>query len=157
MRTAFRLIGLAVLAVPIYWTADKLLQIYATSIAKQQVLAQVQNEEYLAELFSLPLPLQYANYVVLEGKSLKDNPISGQLYLMKERQPKPFRVLFLYTDGVERKHWFEYPTEGCTVVYCKYDSTLLMAIQTPSKMDVTYVFREKSIEKKVLMGNPPRK
>ena len=79
MASAFRLICYALLAVPTYWTADKLLQIYATSIAKDRVLSQVQDEKYLSELFSIPLPFQYADYVTLEGKSLKENSIAGQL------------------------------------------------------------------------------
>ena len=151
MASAFRLIFYALLAVPTYWTADKLLQIYATSIAKDRVLAQVQDEKYLSQLFAIPLPFQYANYEIIEGKSLKVNGIARQLAAMKERQTKPFKLYFKYTDGVERKHWYEYPTEGCTVVYCTYNPALLQPIPPLAEKDVAYVVRDKRIHTEVLL------
>lgn len=151
MPTTFRLICLALLAVPAYWTADKLLQIHATSIAKDRVRAQVQDETYLSELFDIPTPFHYADYVTLEGKSLKDNAIAGQLKFMHEARTKPFRIHFKYTDGVEKVHWYEYPTDGCTVVYCAYNPGLLHPIPSPLENDVTSLFREKWVEIDVLI------
>ena len=70
---------------------------------------------------------------------------------MRDKQTKPFKLYFEYTDGVARKHWYEYPTEGCTVVYCTYDPALLKPIPIPSERDVTYSIRKRRLKTGVLL------
>jgi hypothetical protein len=116
----------AVLAIPTYWVADKLIQTYATSIAKDRILTRVQDEEYLANIFHLQRPFLYANFLVFYGTSLEENELAIYINTTTRLPKKRFHIYFEYTNGVGEKLYYEYMSERCGERYCHYDKDSLI-------------------------------
>jgi hypothetical protein len=150
------LICTALLAVPAFWTGDKLLQIHATSIAKERVLARVQDEEYLSQLFSIPTPFQYADYYVFEANYLTRkeshtrNELTRFLKFTTAIPTKRFRIYLKYTDRLAKIQWFEFPLDGCKDGYCNYDPALLNPTAALDEIDVSAIIHEKNISERIL-------
>lgn len=148
-RTTLLIFG-ALLFVPTFWTVDKLLQIYATSIAKERMLARVQDEAYLSQLFSIPTPFQYADYYVFEGNSLTRNELTSFLKFTTAIPTKRFRTYLKYTDRLAKTHWFEIPLDECKDAYCNYDPALLNPTSALDEIDVSGIIHKKNISERIL-------
>ncbi len=143
-------IFMTLFALPIYWSADKTLQLYATSIAKDRVLARVEDESYLSALFGIPLPFKHADYMLFRGKSLTDNILAEYLNSNPEVPSKKFRIYFEFTDGVGKKHWFEYSADTCGVRYCPFEIKKFSEIPVSSLNWSEGVVREKVVSEWIL-------
>jgi hypothetical protein len=134
MKSQIRIlvIFMTLFALPIYWSLDKILQLYATSIAKERVLARVEDDGYLSNLFGIRLPFNYADYMITRGKSLTDNHLADYLNSNAKVPSKKLSLYFEFTDGVDKKHWFEYPADTCGERYCPYESGKLLRFRLQS-------------------------
>ena len=140
------LVIFALLALPAWWSGDKMLQAIVTISISKQVLANVRDEAFMAELFGLEQPLQYADATNFDGPSVQENSLVDYITVWRELPPKerPRKDFKAYVevrqsdDAPEAdSQWYLYPVRLCDRVVpslevernvCPYDVSLMQPV-----------------------------
>ena len=150
---------LLIFPIPLYWTADKILQIYATSVIEGQVLKNIHSPSFLSGIFNLSTPLVFSKEIYFSGATFgaasKSNNrlrdfINGQgIFEINKINPptREFVAYLSFVDGLGKVDWYFYDVKLCGREMCKYEEEKLLKVS-----NVTYLKDSSAELRQVVKG-----
>ncbi len=124
------------LALPIYWTADKLLQKLAVSIASEQVLAEAREQAFWVSMFNLKTPLMKQVVSFEEATSLDSNAVAWTISGDLGGTPFDHEVVLVLRAKSGKRTWLKYHLDLCGEEYCPFDKNKFLPTEEHSEEEM---------------------
>ena len=134
-----------ILALPFYWTADKMLQKLAVSIASERVLKEAKDQDFWVRKFNLKAPLEKQEVAFEEGASLDTNSIASWIRGDFDWTPFDHEVIFILRAKNGKRTWLKYHMDLCGKKYCLFDKNKFLPTREYSKIEMSIKSTSKSV------------
>lgn len=129
------------IALPAFCVVQILLQYLAAQVLLSDLSRKIQDPAFVQEVFDLPSPPSSANYVVLDGKTLKDNELERWVdaYGSPVRSNVPIRAYLRVektVGGRQKAVWYQTTLKLCGEFICPYEAQDLVEIAEPTDVEL---------------------
>lgn len=136
MRRKLLVWALIVLALPIYWTVDKVGQKLAVSIASKRVLQVASDQAFWVRKFNLKTPLERQVVYFDDGARLDSNAIVWEINGDLGGVPFDHEVVFTLRAKNGKLTWLKYHMDMCGDAYCPFDGSKFLPTREYSKEEM---------------------
>lgn len=137
MKRRFLVWTAIILALPFYWTADKMLQKLAVSIASERVVEKASDQEFWVRKFNLKTPLVKQEEVYFDEDSRLDwNFVTRQISGALGGVPFEHEVVLILRAKNGKRTWLKYHLDLCGEVYCPFSKDKFIPTREYSKEEM---------------------